>query len=83
MGKLKECVFISYNKNTSDYCSEVIQYDEFYYNDLCVKVERVLNGEAKKISNDPSDWRCRGCFKRSVCWENEEIKQTMKHERNQ
>ena len=34
LGKLKECVFISYNKNTSDYCSEIVQYDEFFYNCL-------------------------------------------------
>ena len=78
LGKLKECVFISYNKNNSEYHSELIRYDEFYYNDLCAKVERVLNGEAKKISDDPTDWRCRGCFKRDVCWEEKEVKQTMK-----
>lgn len=73
LGKMDKCVFIAYNKNNSEYCSELIEYDEFYYNDLCAKVERILNGEARKIATDPTDWRCRGCFKRSVCWDEKEI----------
>jgi hypothetical protein len=37
------------------------------------KVERVLDGSAKKIAKDPTDWRCKFCFKKSVCWDKVEI----------
>lgn len=78
LGKMSSCVFIAYCKNDSEYHSEIIEYDEFHFNELAYKVERVLDGEARKISQDPSDWRCRGCFKRDVCWNEKEPKKTMR-----
>lgn len=75
MAQFEKGVLVSYNKNNSQYHSEVIDYDEFYYQSLRQKVENVLNNEAKRISDDPSDWRCRGCFKRTSCWDLEEPKE--------
>lgn len=78
MSKMVECLFIAYNKNTSEYHSELVKYDEFHYYGLLARIELVLQGDARKISDKPSDWRCRGCFKREVCWEEREPEQTMK-----
>lgn len=61
-------VIVAYNKNTSAYHHEYVDFDDFRFAFLTAKVERVLNNEAQKISEDESDWRCRGCFKRDACW---------------
>ncbi|CAB5220325.1 hypothetical protein UFOVP235_38 [uncultured Caudovirales phage] len=64
-------VLIAYNKNNSDYHSELIEFDEFYHADQRRRIETVLQNEASKIAKDESDWRCRGCFKRTACWGND------------
>lgn len=74
MAQFEKGVLVVYNKNNSEYHSEIIEYDEFYYQSLRQKVENVLDDRAEQISDDPSDWRCRGCFKREVCWENKDLK---------
>ena len=61
-------VIVAYNKNTSAYHHEYVDFDDFRFAFLTAKVERVLKNEAQKISEDESDWRCRGCFKRDACW---------------
>ena len=76
---LSECqkaVLVSYNKNNSQYHHEWIAFDIFYYNSLRQKVEDVINGLGRKLSKDESDWRCRGCFKREVCWHGKEPERT-------
>jgi len=65
---IRQFVLVAYNKNTSLYHHEYIEYDEFRFAYLCTKVERVLKNEARKVSDDESDWRCKGCFKRDACW---------------
>jgi len=75
MAKFEKGVLVSYNKNNSEYHSEIVEYDEFYYQSLRQKVENVLADRAQQVSDDPSDWRCRGCFKREVCWEKKELEQ--------
>lgn len=72
MSKIQKCLFVAYNKNTSDYFSEVIEFDEFEYESLNAKVETILSGNAKKVSVDETDWRCRGCFKFDACWRGKE-----------
>lgn len=69
MGGVGTSLVVGYNKNTSEYHSEVIVFDEFEYFALMAKAELVLRGEAARIADDQSDWRCRGCFKKSACWE--------------
>lgn len=68
--EIEKCLFVSYNKNTSKYLAEVIEYDEFYFQGLQERAYRILRNEAAKVATDKSDWRCKGCFKRSVCWDN-------------
>jgi hypothetical protein len=66
---IKSFVMVAYNKNTSAYHHEYVEYDEFRYAYLTTKVERVISNQAKKCSEDETDWRCRGCFKRDACWQ--------------
>lgn len=76
LSKISKCLFVSYNKNTSEYAEEEIDFDEFYFSFLCQRVENVLNGQVHKISQDEADWRCRGCFKRGVCWGDIDVPKT-------
>ena len=76
MSKMDECFFIAINKNNSDYHAEIVKYDEFEMGHIKERIQRILNGEAKKISKDSSDWRCRGCFKAGVCWDGVDVEPT-------
>lgn len=74
LSDIQMAILVAYNKNNSDYLHEWVEYNTFYYYSLKQKVEDIINGKGKKISHDESDWRCRGCFKRSACWEGLEPK---------
>ena len=68
MSGLSCFLFVVYNKNNSLYLHEYVEFDEFRYEFLMSKIERVINDDITKIATDESDWRCRGCFKRNACW---------------
>lgn len=76
LSQCQKAVLVSYNKNNSQYHHEWVAYDIFYYNSLRQKIEDIINGLGRKLSKDESDWRCRGCFKREVCWHGKEPPQT-------
>jgi len=73
MSGMRKSLFVSYCKNTSRYLSEIVEYDDFHYQGLLGKIEIVMMNEATKVASDPTDWRCKGCFKREVCWENKPV----------
>lgn len=64
----KRCLFIAYNKNTSLYWAEVVEADPLDWSFQQTRIETVWRGEAKKVSDDPTGWLCRGCFKHGACW---------------
>ena len=66
MSQMPTSFFIAINKNTSEYHSEIVDYDDLEFMFIKERIERVLLNKARKISNDETDWRCRGCFKRGV-----------------
>ena len=68
MSGFRKAFFIAINKNTSEYHAQIVHFDDFEYAHIQERIERVVTGKAKKISTDSTDWRCRGCFKRGVCW---------------
>lgn len=68
MSDIPETLFIAVNKNNSEYHAEIVEYDEFEYAHIRERIERAITGKARKVSTDSTDWRCRGCFKASVCW---------------
>ena len=73
MSGMKKSLFVSYCKNTSRYLSQIVEFDELHYNALLAKADVVMMNEAEKVSADPEDWRCRGCFKRGVCWDDQPV----------
>ncbi len=70
---LTETLFIAINKNNSEYHAEIVELDTFEWAYLRERIERAINGQGKKISKDGTDWRCKGCFKNSVCWQGKEV----------
>ena len=73
MSGFEESLFIAINKNNCEYHAEIVKYDDFEFAHIKERVERAVHGESAKISKDESDWRCRGCFKRGVCWGDTEV----------
>ena len=73
MGGYPAAVLVAYNKNTSEYHSEIIEFDEFEYSNLLFRAEWVMANKAVKISVKEDDWRCRGCFKHGVCWQDDPV----------
>jgi len=73
MSDMTETLFIAINKNNSDYHAEIVRYDEFEFAHIKERIERAILGTARKISTDGTDWRCKGCFKRGVCWDGEDV----------
>ncbi|GAA4652556.1 hypothetical protein GCM10023116_48400 [Kistimonas scapharcae] len=61
-------LLVGYNKNRSVYHAETVAFDPFEWSFLHDRIHRVINNEAEMIATDKSDWRCKGCFKRGVCW---------------
>lgn len=60
---------VAYCKNTSEYHDEEIEFDPIRFGFLCLRAEQVLDGEARRISDTPAFWECKGCFKRTACWQ--------------
>lgn len=71
-------VIIGYNKNTSEYHDQIVEFDVLYFKNLIYKAERVLRGQATKVSKDETDWRCRDCPKFAVCWKGAPVVQDMR-----
>ena len=53
--------------------AEIVEFDEIEWSYLKQRIVTVLNGDAAKVSTDATDWRCRGCFKRDVCWSDKAV----------
>ncbi|WP_419833687.1 YqaJ viral recombinase family protein [Endozoicomonas atrinae] len=68
MSGVRRTLFIAYNKNRSVYHAEIVEFDDFEWSAMRYRIKRILRGEGKRIARDRSDWRCKGCFKRDVCW---------------
>lgn len=65
----KLALMVSYNKNTSLYHVEEVEYDENHFIELFVKVRNVIRGRSTtRISNNPLAFDCRYCNFRPHCW---------------
>lgn len=70
MSGFTEAVFISLCKDNSAYHAQLVAYDEIEFAFIRARVERILEGgRVSRITDDPLDWRCQGCFKRTSCWD--------------
>jgi len=68
LGNFERSFFIAYNKNTSEYHAEYIDFDPFVFSNMQHRIEVVMRNQARKISRSSDDWRCRMCFRQQVCW---------------
>lgn len=72
MGKLdlRFSLFVCYNKNTSEYHTELVEFDASCFNDIDRKFNNVLMSEfpPDKISNSEYYW-CQWCRLKAVCHE--------------
>jgi CRISPR/Cas system-associated exonuclease Cas4 (RecB family) len=71
---ITSALFIAYNKNTSLYHAQIVEFDEMDWEFLKSRIETAFKNEARKIAKDESDWRCRGCSRFSVCWRGKTIR---------
>ena len=62
-------LFVSYNKNTSAYVVQVIDFDLIHYSSLLARVEIAMDGQqSMKKSPSKKGW-CNWCSKSEACWE--------------
>ena len=74
MFRIETSFFIAYNKNNSEYWAEVVPFDQSEWDWLYTRMQYVIDGGGNRIAEEPTDWRCKGCFKRSVCWDTPDVK---------
>lgn len=68
LSSTKWCRIIAYNKNTSAYHEEVVEFDPFMYSFQKHRIEMVLRNEAARASKNPESFMCRFCSKSEACW---------------
>lgn len=69
LGGFEKAVLLGYNKDTSEYHCEVVEFDLIEFHALMARAERVMGGHAPRVTDNADDWRCKFCFKRGVCRE--------------
>ncbi len=74
----RSATLIAYNKNTCEYHDQTIVFDEIRYFFLLARAEKVLMGGAQRVGVDVSDWRCKDCSRRHVCFEGADIPKDMR-----
>lgn len=72
LSKMRKSLLVAICKDDCKYHIEVIEYDEFEVSNLRQKISQAIN-EPERAYKTESDWRCRGCFKRTSCWHPSEI----------
>lgn len=74
MSGFRKFLFVAINKDNSSYWAEIVHFDLFQWSYYQERIKNIFLNEAKRVSTDPLDWRCKDCFKRTVCWEEPEQK---------
>lgn len=71
MFQIEQSFFIAYNKNNSEYHAQLVAFDQEEWDEMYVKIQSALEGQAGRVASVPNDWRCKSCFKRESCWSQE------------
>ena len=66
---LRSSLVIGYNKNDSTYHVERVAFDAERWLVMQSRIDSAMQGAGERISEDPEDFRCRGCFKFTACRE--------------
>jgi hypothetical protein len=66
---LKRAYYMSVNKNTDDIYCERIEYDKRFALSILDKAEAIVFADSlpKRISEDPSFWKCKFCDHKNIC----------------
>ena len=82
LGKIKDCLFISYCKDNSQIHCEIVDFDEFAWAYVADKIDRVLEGSNLRASDKPDRFICKWCNRRTFCWNEEDdpIRERIAHE---
>lgn len=78
MSGIHKCIMIAYNKNNSKYWDEVVEFDPVRYGFLMHRIEASMIGPSFKVAKRAEDWRCKGCFKRGVCWGDTKVEKNIR-----
>lgn len=73
------CIHVNYNKNTSEYYIEIIDFDENRFKELKRKESEILMAEEllPRIGNNNISWfKCKMCNAKNTCFNKIEIKNT-------
>lgn len=69
---MKNSLILAICKDDCRYHAEIVSYDELEVASLRAKIARAIS-KPERIAPNPTDWRCRGCFKRTSCWHPQEV----------
>jgi hypothetical protein len=76
---LKNALFTSYNKDTSELYFELVPFDQQYAQNLTDRGVRVLQTKSPKelprVTDDQTNFKCKFCDFKKDCWDNPEPKQ--------
>ncbi|MGL4754927.1 MAG: hypothetical protein ACRCXB_21360 [Aeromonadaceae bacterium] len=70
---LEWAMLVAYCKDNSDYHIEIVKIDQITVSHLEVMIHRALTNQARRISDTPVFFKCKFCFKRSVCHGDTEV----------
>lgn len=68
LSSIPTCLFIAYNKNTSEYWAQLVEFDEFEWHYLRHRIDIVMTNQARRVASDRADWRCKQCSREEICW---------------
>lgn len=71
-GRLKDALFIAYNKNDSTYACEVVEFDPLDYAYIVDKVNRIVAGRSVKLRTNKDKFPCTWCDRATLCWTDEQ-----------
>lgn len=72
LSNIKDCLFVCYCKDNSEYGVEVVDYDDFEWGWIAEKIDRVLEGSTLRAADKPDRFICKWCNRKSFCWREED-----------
>lgn len=78
MSGIRKAIMIAYNKNTSEYWDEIVEFSEIAWDAMTMRINLLLGGARQRVAKEETDWRCRGCWRNDICWQKREPTQREK-----
>jgi hypothetical protein len=68
MSKVHKTLFVVFDKDSGEFYVEIVDFDIFHWSSITVKIDRIIDGGAEKVSTSPDYWRCKQCDRATWCW---------------